>query len=312
MPAMRRFAALLFLPLLFTACQPEPADPAPPVQPTALADAAPLPDEFADYWYQGEAEITSYTLEQARYGALHDGHAVLIYVTEDFSREKHVKLDYPNRASEQDKVNVLKLNFTKHFNTGIYPYAMMSSIFTPVQRQHPPHTLKVTTSVQEWCGHVFVQMNRRRDGYAIEQRSYFESEGDRELSLKAPLEDDLWTQIRLAPAALPTGEVELIPGTQYLRLSHEDWRIHTATATLAPRDGHPEQQAYTLTYPDLGRTLTIHFNRAFPHEIEGWAETYRSRGETLTTTATRNRRIKNAYWNYNSPEDERLRAELGL
>jgi hypothetical protein len=44
-----------------------------------------LSQGFKDYWYAGEAEITSYELEQARYGEIRKGHAVLIYVTEEFS-----------------------------------------------------------------------------------------------------------------------------------------------------------------------------------------------------------------------------------
>ena len=36
-------------------------------------------EEFNAYWYAGKAEITSYSLQQARYGELRDGHAVLIF-----------------------------------------------------------------------------------------------------------------------------------------------------------------------------------------------------------------------------------------
>ncbi len=39
--------------------------------------------DFNDYWYDGKAEITSYKLEQARYGELHEGYVVLVFVTED-------------------------------------------------------------------------------------------------------------------------------------------------------------------------------------------------------------------------------------
>jgi len=52
------------------------------------ADAAPPAEEFGAYWYQGKAELTSYTLEQARYGEVHPGEAVLVFVTEDFSKSK--------------------------------------------------------------------------------------------------------------------------------------------------------------------------------------------------------------------------------
>src|SRR5919108_4912208 len=75
---------------------------------------------FKQYWYSGKAEISSYTLDQSRYGQQRKGKAVLIFVTEDFSKKKQVKLDEPSSA-EADKIGVLKLNFVKNFVTGIYP-----------------------------------------------------------------------------------------------------------------------------------------------------------------------------------------------
>ena len=81
---------------------------------------------FKSYWYNGEAEITSFDLQQARYGHTYPGQAVMIFVTEDFSKAKQVKLDHPEEAGN-DRINVLKLNLTKKFNTGIYPYSMMLS-----------------------------------------------------------------------------------------------------------------------------------------------------------------------------------------
>jgi len=43
-----------------------------------------LSKEFKEYWYAGNAEITSYKLDQARYGELREGTSVLVYVTEPF------------------------------------------------------------------------------------------------------------------------------------------------------------------------------------------------------------------------------------
>ena len=64
-------------------------------------------DAFGKYWYQGQAELNTYDLEQYRYGEKRNGEAVLIFVTEDFSREKQVKLDNPQQH-EQDAQKVLK------------------------------------------------------------------------------------------------------------------------------------------------------------------------------------------------------------
>jgi len=132
--------------------------------------------EFNDYWYQGQAEISSYQLEQARYGEMRSGHAVLVFVTEDFSAKKQVKLDRP-QENAADAVKVMKLNLTKKFNTGVYPYSMMQSVFTPVNRKQSPHSLKVTTSSQEWCGHTFQELNLEKNNYLSTLSSYFESEG---------------------------------------------------------------------------------------------------------------------------------------
>ncbi len=236
----------------------------------------PVTDAFSAYWYKGKAELTSYILEQARYGEIRQGNAVLIFVTEDFSRSKQVKLDNPAQAGD-DSVNVMKLNLTKNFNTGIYPYSMMTSVFTPVQRKTNPQTMKITTSSQEWCGHTFVQMNLNDKGYRIQQNSYFESDGDKTLSLDGAIpEDELWTTIRLNPDDLPTGKLQLIPGTMFQRLRHLSWTTQSATAELKALAGNPQLMSYTLTYPELERTLTIEFSKAFPHEIESWEETYQS------------------------------------
>ncbi len=274
------------------------------------------PVTFGDYWYQGKAEITSYTLKQARYGELHDGDAVLIFVTEDFSAQKQVKLDRPEEAGD-DAVKVLKLNALREFNTGVYPYTVMTSVFTPVYRDRYPRTLKINTSVQEWCGHAFVQLNRLDDQYYVQQYSYFERDGDRVADLEDAIpEDEIWTTIRLNPDNLPTGNVTMIPGTLYQRFDHTAWRTVNATAILMPDARQPELMVYNLVYyPELNRTLTIRFKRDFPHEIESWEEVEIAADGTtkeLVTTAVRNKRIMLDYWTKNSVVDVGLRAELGL
>lgn len=276
-------------------------------------DRVPMPRDaaaFEGYWSRGQAEITSYSLEQARYGEVHPGQAVLIFVTEDLSRAKQVKLDRPELAGD-DRARVLKLNLTKKFDTGVYPYSMMSSIFTPLDGSG---TLKLTTSVQEWCGHVFVQANRRADGWELEGRSYFESEGDQDLKLPLlEIEDDLWTRLRLNPASLPIGAFEMLPSSLYLRLAHRPFKAYAATAArkAAGADGIA---AYVLQYPELGRTLTIRHREAFPFEIESWEEIYPDGrgGKMLVTRAVRKERLMLDYWSHNSLADAPLRARLGL
>jgi len=272
--------------------------------------------QFKDYWYAGEAELTRYKLEQARYGEIHEGDAVLIFVTEDFRTDKQVKYEGGER---KNVASVLKLNATRKFFTGIYPYSMMSSIFTPVDPS--ASTYKVTTSSQEWCGHTFSQLNLQRNQYKGKLFSYFQDEGDQEFSLNnALLEDEIWNKIRLNPESLPTGSIELIPGTMFLRLSHLDFKVQKATASMqevqdTTLSDRPLMK-YRVEYQDVPRVLEITFESNFPYQIVAWEEEGRSgfgqNAKTLTTRAVRTHTMKSAYWGQHDVADAPLRAELGL
>ena len=266
-------------------------------------------DEFAEQWYAGSAEVSSYSLTQARYGEMHEGKAVLIFVTEDFSKSKHVKLD-----GEGDGVSIMKLNMMKKFNTGIYPYSMMNSVFTPVNIKKYPNSFKVTTSSQEWCGHTFTQLNLKKDGFQFLGRSYFESEGDVEMKLdKVFLEDEVWNRIRLNPESLPTGTVQMMPGNFYLRLRHKDIKVQTAEATYTPGD---KISSYKMYYPEHSRTLTIQFKSEFPYQILGWREVYKSGfgpdAKDMITKATLLHSDMVKYWEKNGVADLPLRDEFKL
>lgn len=259
--------------------------------------------DFNNYWYSGEAEISSYKLEQARYGELREGKAVLIYVSEDFLPKIQVKADHQNAKN----VSVLKLNATKKFNTGIYPYSIMQSTFYPISNDK--HAIKVSSSMQEWCGHVYTQLNNR-DVFEIMSHSYFEGEADTSFTIeKSILENELWVQLRINPESLPTGELNIIPSFEYTRLRHIPLKAYKATATLT-------NDTYSIDYSGLKRKVTIHFNPEFPFKIEGWEESFKSgfgaNTKVLTTKASKLKTIKSPYWQKNKNQDEVLRETLRL
>ena len=265
---------------------------------------------FGDYWFSGKAELSRYELQQARYGQMRDGDAVLIFVTEDFLPDKQVKADSSNRALT-GAWPVLKLNATKKFNTGLYPYSLMTSTFTPLELDKYPHTLKSTTSVQEWCGQTFLQLNLRDDLYRVRGYSYFETEGDRDFDIpRTWLEEEVWTRIRLNPETLPSGEISMIPGGMQSRLRHRELEAEPAEAEMA--EAGNGLRRYTLRYPASGRTLAITFDAAFPHRIEGWEETYRDGGRERTTTARRTHTERLPYWNLSGNDNAHYREKLGL
>jgi hypothetical protein len=262
---------------------------------------------FKDYWYAGTAEITSYKLEQARYGEIREGEAVLVFVTEPFLADKQVKADQSNA----NNVPVLKLNTNKKFLTGIYPYSIMTSSFYSVHDN--AHALKISNSVQEWCGHVYAQLNNR-DKFEVLSHSYFESEADQEFKLeKATLEDELWNKIRINPGSLPIGSLQVIPSMEYTRLHHKTFKEYDAIATLTNNGALTN---YTIDYPTLERTLEINFTTDFPYTIENWSETapsgFGGGAKPLITKATKMKTLNTPYWQENHNSDLFLRDILGL
>ncbi|MDP4587087.1 MAG: septum formation inhibitor Maf [Flavobacteriaceae bacterium] len=264
--------------------------------------------DFNGYWNQGKAEITTYKLSQARYGELREGTAVSVFVTEPWNEDKMVKSD---RGGDYA---VMKLNLTKNFVTGIYPYSMMTSAFTPIDAENGD-IQKVTCTSQEWCGQSFDQFNRWADGgFELSSYSYFESEGDEiEYIEEVLLEDEIWNRIRLNPEALPQGEIEMLPSTMYLRLSHLEPEALRAVASIS---NNGRLMNYSVQYPDIQRSISINFKSSFPYTIESWEEVYRdgfgANARELKTTASLLSREMIDYWNKNSNADRYLRKELGL
>lgn len=273
--------------------------------------------DFGNYWYTDGAEISRFALTQARYGELHKGDATMVFVTEKLRSDIQIKADDPADGD----LPVLKLNIQRKFYTGIYPYAVMTSVFSPVDIAICAEPAKITTSAQEWCGHVYTHMNLRGDAYKVAAYSYFEKEGDRTFSVaKSYSEDGLFNLIRLAPEKLPLGEFNIIPGTLYSRMMHRPLAVYAATASLAEEEGQSLEGhalvSYTLRIPSEKRTLVIVFERDYPHRIERWEDTYPSLAfagsKMLTTTAVRTHTIKSRYWNHNRNRDLHLLNELGL
>jgi hypothetical protein len=261
------------------------------------------------------AELTRYELKQARYGELREGEAVLIFVTEDFLSEKQVKLEDYNDESRGKSIPVMKLNYTAHFNTGIYPYTVMTSSFTPASLSKYPHSIKLTSSVQEWCGQTFLQFNLRNEQFQVKRYSYFEKEADESWALDAVwLEDELWNRIRLDPSTLPVGKIKVIPGAIQARFLHRKPAVEDAEGSLV--NGSGSTVSYKLKYQSYERTFIITFEKKFPYTIVSFENIYKDgfgdKATVLRSTAIRSHSIMLDYWRHNANEDSTYRNQLGL
>ncbi len=323
-------AIALCLVALAAGCRPSHAQRRPAARdagPAALPPVARDPTSFArehprfeDYWHQGLAEIDRYSLDQARYGGQHRGEAVLVFVTEEFDAVRQVKYEHGERTNV---VPVLKLNAWRRFFTGVYPYTVLTSVFS---REDVPAltTLKLTSSVTEWCGQAFTQWNLRDGAYSVQSFSYFQDEGDRvERVPEALLEDGLWTRLRRDPNALPIGAITVVPAAHYLRLMHRPLAAVAATATLDEVDESPRGRGrvgrYSVRYPTLSRELVLWFEREFPHRVLAWEERYPDRfgpvpqgAPASVTRGVLTRSLMLDYWNRHGPTDGAYREALGL
>jgi hypothetical protein len=270
-----------------------------------------------NYWSQGKAEVNVYEVSQNRYKENHSGQLVSVFVTEDFLTDKQVKNE---RYINENSTWILKNIQLKKFTTGVYDYSLFNSVFTPINRNKFPKSLKVSASSQEWCGTMYTQFNLILDtDYKVEHRSYFESEGDRVTRIKKSyLEDEVFTVLRMNPLLLPVGTVQLIPPANYIQLKHLQIKSYKAITSLIPYDkkeiSGSNLMQYKIVYPELNRSIHIVFENKAPYKIMGWFEKFPSSfdGKPRTTSIILKTQKMLPYWRQNSLKDKYLREELGL
>lgn len=275
-------------------------------------------EDFWSYWGDGKAEMSGYDLVQPRYGQNRHGKAVLIFVTEEHSSKERVKIEGdPTRVPPRERFPVLKLNFVRHFQTGIYDYKILTSVFARLDRHLEPS--KISTSVQEWCGHVYHQLLIK--GSAIEEtlHSYFGGEADqtRSHSLKrdAIFEDDIPILIReLQGEWLKPGErltAPCAPSLLSLRLLHRPFQWQTITLskaaaaeTIPSALGKVAVVRWTVATPGAG-TYIYDVEARWPHRIIRWSSDQGESGVLRGTTRL-------PYWKLHDNGDEKYLKDLGF
>jgi len=264
-------------------------------------------DEVAKTW-SGSAEVSHYKLKQNRYGEIREGEAVLIFVREPFLKDRHVKDEWG-----KGDYQVLKVNFLREFFTGAYPYRTMMSAFQPLEANSAGKALKTTTSAQEWCGHVFVQTDRRGGKLQTEVKSYFEKEDGTSFQEEATtwLEDEVWAVLRVDPKGLPVGSFQMVPGHLHSYFYNYEPKATAANARwLVGKKG--KTLIYEITYSKSGRTLAIEIQKEIPYAIQSWVE--RSGTQELLSEGQLIARENNFdYWNYGGEaKGKKLRKKLKL
>jgi len=218
-------------------------------------------------------------------------------------------------------VPVLKLNHVLKFNTGIYDYSLMTSVFAGLSGpgvKRPFEPRKISFSSQEWCGNVYHHLIPREAGLLSEIRSYFESEGNADYTLRYPAgtmvyEDELPILLReLDGEWLKAGEareVQLVPSLWGVRKRHVPMAFAKATIkkegkekrTLAGRDW----EAWKWTVRKDGAVAAYYVETAHPHKLLAWEDSRGEKGGLIKS-------LRSTYWEKHGNKDEPLRKELGL
>ena len=252
---MRHALMLLILAVPVAAAEPSQPLVAPPAAqalPGTAASGAPLTSPWlTDGWDDGLAEVAEYDLRQFRYGELHPGSAVLVAVREAADPQRLVKSATPNAAA----IPVLKLHWTRTFQTGVYRYDQSSF---QLVRQVDGLPLRWLITSHEWCG---TAAKSWVNGGPLRVTSYFDGHGDLEqplvLQSTTVLTDSLWWWVRawLAAGATPR-PLTVIPSQIEARCVATTARPATLATRATNVQGQPATEV-TVHYDNLTEVLTV-------------------------------------------------------
>ena len=273
---------------------------------------------FYQTWSDGKGEINVYRLVEERYHEPRQGHAVLVYVSEELNSDTYIKVE-SDRTPPEKRMFVLKLNSTRKFPTGVYDYSTMTSVFS-VPESHlgfPPFSpARITHSTQEWCGQVYERMELRRDGWHRNLYSYFEAEGERSETLPSAgieLEDNLWIKIReldqpwLQPGE--TAQVMLLESAWERRKTHQP--PTPRSVSIQKRDAEPistgigRLEAFVWHWTAGEREVTVLVEKGGQHRILGWTDSHGGKAEIVSSE-------RMAYWQLNDDHQVDVRQRLKL
>jgi len=308
------------------------AEPAPAPRARRVAEPpARAPDPaFGAWWHDGKAELDGYRYAVTRYGQLRRGRCVAVYVTEPFSPVKRVKVDDPSK-NPRDVLDVLKLNLVRDFQTGIYDYSTMTSLFVRSEDFEP---VKVSFLSTEWCGNVYEELLLDPGRVGQKLSSYFEGESAMREDRRPKgglLEEELFVRLRgLNGDYLAAGESRTVPmllSAFRRRLTHQPLRCTEARIErlAAPRSvlvpaGRFKAIVYSVKIANGAEGVFL-VEAAYPHRIIRWewkqapgsgAAREGAWGSDSDDSGELAGSARLSYWKLHGEGEERYLARLGL
>lgn len=256
-------------------------------------------------WDDGRAEFSQYVGVTSRYGEDRATEARIVIVKEDQLESSLVKSDQGPLAGRTREV--LKIVFTADFNTGSYFYRQAATTFLD---RRTLEMRKLVATHFDGCGITTVQIAPRGGRWVHHASSYWEGEGEREVSVAWPIASaprvfwdalPLWLRGRLA-TAMPE-RVLLLPGQVSGHSPLENTRpVVAALKTSDAGEVVVPAGRFRTRRVDVtagGRTDRFWFDAAYPHVLLR-LETAGGRKLALRKT----QRLD--YWKHHAEGDERL------
>jgi hypothetical protein len=253
--------------------------------------------DFRRLWDDGSAEVASYQTLRLRQGVLLKGAATVVMRRDTYSEDERVPVGAAKRAQPDDLFPAFQMNWLERYAAGAQNCAEMTTsvvALTSVDGRVSGAETKADFSFQGWDGQLFHQLIFDASGIRSHQYSYFESEGDEQITLPYPRDgvpgDVLWFWARgLAAPALNPGEqraVMTIPALRDAREQHHalTWRRLTLSRG---KDSTLLSGAPAGTYSahaDDGSSETFVVEQALPFRVLHWENSAGERADFVSAS----------------------------
>jgi hypothetical protein len=288
-----RVLVRIFLPiasfLLFGCGSDQPAAVAPSrsLRPPVF-DAA-----FRQVWDDGLSEVSSYETVRLRAGALRKGVATSVVRRTRYSEDERVPIESAKPA-QTDLFPVIQLNWIERYPEGAeFCEEMTTSAveLASVDGRPTGSENKTDFSLQSWDGQLFHQLLFDATGVRSHQYSFFETEGDEQITLPYPADgvsgDALWLWARhMAAPLLAPGEqrtVQVLPSLRDARSQHRAlaWKKAAVIHSREPKifAGRPAE-VFSL-HSDDGVSETFLVESALPFRVMHWENSSGERADFI-------------------------------
>jgi hypothetical protein len=252
------------------------------------------------YWFEGTAEINFYDAKISKYGIPREANELVhILVTEKHKPDQLVKAD---NWRESGLVDMLKFNYVRSFQTGIYSYREMMSVFFD---QNQLQLTKLTFSSQDWCGQSFKELVNFNQKSSYNYNTYWDGQGSGLFDISFPEDlyvyDALPVQLRMFNLTEKRKfEIHLLPTQKsskviFPRTEKAFVQIFNSEEVSVPAGKY---NCYLVTVSHSAGKDSYWLEAQFPHRLIKWVAFNEDRHELIDSK-------KLPYWELNQPGGEK-------